>query len=82
MTAAEELAEAREPLYNKENEDFELDYYNMKYSYVEGSSYIPEVLYKVGNKTEYKNMTLYEDPNFYNIPVNTEHSAVSKRPRE
>lgn len=57
--------------------DHELEYYNMKYSFAEGTDYEPEVPYDLENNTEYKNMTLTKDPNFYNIPVNTEYSAVS-----
>ncbi|KAK6642465.1 hypothetical protein RUM43_003967 [Polyplax serrata] len=56
--------------------DFKLEYYNMKYSNVEGSGYTPTVPWDMDEFTEYKNMSLTPNPNFYNIPVNTNHSAV------
>lgn len=58
--------------------NFKLEYYNMKYSLADGSDYSPTVPWELDELTEYKNMSLEPDPNFYNIPVNTNYSAVCR----
>lgn len=49
----------------------------MKYSFAEGSDYTPTIPWTLDEFTVYKNMSLEPNPNFYNIPVNTNYSAVS-----
>ncbi|XP_018912174.2 LOW QUALITY PROTEIN: voltage-dependent calcium channel subunit alpha-2/delta-3 [Bemisia tabaci] len=79
MEAAEDLAEAFEPLEEEEAEKF--TYHSSKYSRIHGNEENPEphpARKLDGNETKpvYKDIVLVKDRHFYGIPVNTNYSAV------